>query len=118
MVSPYSHGCPETHSVDQAGLELRNPPASASQVLGLRVCATTAWLELPISYWVNCSYVFFPLWVVCLFALVVKSVCVAFSPKFSGLFDADMACSDIPYSILFSFLKKIYLFILCIWVQL
>ena len=28
--------------VDQAGLELRNPPASASQVLGLKVCATTA----------------------------------------------------------------------------
>ncbi|GAB1290607.1 Predicted gene 11032 [Apodemus speciosus] len=25
-----------THSVDQAGLELRNPPASASQVLGLK----------------------------------------------------------------------------------
>jgi hypothetical protein len=24
-----------------AGLELRNPPASASQVLGLKVCATT-----------------------------------------------------------------------------
>ncbi|GAB1286801.1 Eukaryotic translation initiation factor 3 subunit J-B [Apodemus speciosus] len=29
-------GCPGTHSVDQAGLELRNPPASASQVLGLQ----------------------------------------------------------------------------------
>jgi hypothetical protein len=28
--------------VDQAGLELRNPPASASPVLGLKVCATTA----------------------------------------------------------------------------
>jgi hypothetical protein len=31
-------------SVDQAGLELRNPPASASQVLGLKACTTTAWL--------------------------------------------------------------------------
>jgi hypothetical protein len=31
-----SPGCPETHSVDQAGLKLRNPPASASQVLGLK----------------------------------------------------------------------------------
>jgi hypothetical protein len=41
-VSLYSPGCPGTHSVDQAGLELRNPPASASQVLGLKVCATTA----------------------------------------------------------------------------
>jgi hypothetical protein len=29
-------------SVDQASLELRNPPASASQVLGLKACATTA----------------------------------------------------------------------------
>ncbi|EDL32946.1 mCG128136, partial [Mus musculus] len=29
-------GCPGTHSVDQAGLELRNPPASASRVLGLK----------------------------------------------------------------------------------
>jgi hypothetical protein len=27
--------------VDQAGLELRNPPASASRVLGLKACATT-----------------------------------------------------------------------------
>jgi hypothetical protein len=41
-VSLYSPGCPGTHFVDQAGLELRNPPASDSQVLGLKVCATTA----------------------------------------------------------------------------
>jgi hypothetical protein len=34
-VSLYSPGCPGTHFVDQAGLELRNPPASASRVLGL-----------------------------------------------------------------------------------
>jgi hypothetical protein len=39
-VSLCSPGCPGTHSVDQAGLELRNPPASASRVLGLKVCAT------------------------------------------------------------------------------
>jgi hypothetical protein len=37
-VSLCSPGCPGTHSVDQAGLELRNPPASASQVLGLKAC--------------------------------------------------------------------------------
>jgi hypothetical protein len=43
-VSLCSPGCPGTHSVDQAGLELRNPPASASWVLGLKVCATTAQL--------------------------------------------------------------------------
>jgi hypothetical protein len=35
-VSLCSPGCPGTHSVDQAGLELRNPPASASGVLGLK----------------------------------------------------------------------------------
>jgi hypothetical protein len=40
-VSLCSPGCPGTHSVDQAGLKLRNPPASASQVLGLKACATT-----------------------------------------------------------------------------
>ena len=28
-VSLYNSGCPGTHSVDQTGLELRNPPASA-----------------------------------------------------------------------------------------
>jgi hypothetical protein len=41
-VSLNSPGCPGTHFVDQAGLELRSPPASASQVLGLKLCATTA----------------------------------------------------------------------------
>jgi hypothetical protein len=40
-VSLCSPGCPGTHSVDQAGLELRNPPASASRVLELKACATT-----------------------------------------------------------------------------
>jgi hypothetical protein len=41
-ISLYSPGCSGTHFVDQPGLELRNPPASASQVLGLKVCATNA----------------------------------------------------------------------------
>ena len=44
-VSLYSPGCPGAHSVDQAGLELRNPPTSSSQVLGLKACATTARLK-------------------------------------------------------------------------
>jgi hypothetical protein len=39
-VSLCSPGCPGTHFVDQAGLELRNPPASAFQVLGLKECVT------------------------------------------------------------------------------
>jgi hypothetical protein len=38
----YSPGCPGTHFVDQAGLKFRNPPASASRVLALKACATTA----------------------------------------------------------------------------
>jgi hypothetical protein len=45
-ISLCSPGCHGTHSVDQAGLELRNPPASASLVLGLKTYATTAWLSL------------------------------------------------------------------------
>jgi hypothetical protein len=45
-VSLFSPGYPGTHFVDQAGLELRNPPASASQVLGLKACATTPGLMI------------------------------------------------------------------------
>ena len=37
----YSPGCPGTHFVDQAGLELINLPASSSRVLGLKVYTTT-----------------------------------------------------------------------------
>ena len=40
-VSLCSPECPETHSVNQADLELRNLPASASRVLGLKACAAT-----------------------------------------------------------------------------
>ena len=39
-ISLYNPGFPGTQSVDQVGLELRNPPATASQVLGLKVCTT------------------------------------------------------------------------------
>jgi hypothetical protein len=35
-ISLYSPGCPGTDFVDQAGLELRNPLASASRVLRLK----------------------------------------------------------------------------------
>jgi hypothetical protein len=40
-VSLCSFGCPGTHSVDQAGLELRILSASASRVLGETACTTT-----------------------------------------------------------------------------
>jgi hypothetical protein len=50
--------------VDQASLELRNPPASASQVLGLKACATTSSFtllgfnrHLPIRYEENPRHV-------------------------------------------------------------
>ena len=37
-VSLYSPSCPGTCFVDQAGLEFRDLPASASRVLGLKAC--------------------------------------------------------------------------------
>ena len=40
-ISLCSPGCPGTHFVDQTGLELKNSPASASPVLGLKAYATT-----------------------------------------------------------------------------
>jgi hypothetical protein len=49
-VSLCSPGCPGTHFVDQAGLDLRDLPASASQVLGLNACTTTAWQDLFLYY--------------------------------------------------------------------
>jgi hypothetical protein len=39
-VSLGSLSCPGTHSVDQTGLKLRDPPASVSQVLGLKASTT------------------------------------------------------------------------------
>jgi hypothetical protein len=39
-VSLCSPGCLGTHSVNQVGPKLRNLPASASQVLGLKACST------------------------------------------------------------------------------
>jgi hypothetical protein len=56
-VSLCSSGCPGTHFVDQAGLELRNLPGSASQVLGLKACATTTQLVfLFLNYMLMCMH--------------------------------------------------------------
>jgi hypothetical protein len=41
-----SPSCLGDCSVDQAGLQLRDPPASASRVLGLKVCVITAQLAI------------------------------------------------------------------------
>jgi hypothetical protein len=64
--------CPGTHSVDQAGLELRNLPASASQVLGLKECATSHRLPESFSFqfigWIAFGFWFFMFcFFVCLF---------------------------------------------------
>jgi hypothetical protein len=56
----YRSGCPATHSVDQTGLELRNPPASASQLQGLKACNTVHCARL--DDWFCCCWLF-----VCLF---------------------------------------------------
>jgi hypothetical protein len=47
-VSLCSPGCPGTHFVDQAGLELRNPPTSASQSAGIKGVHHHAHLFLPL----------------------------------------------------------------------
>lgn len=52
-VSLYSLGYPGTQSIDHAGLaslQPRDPPASASRVLALMVCATIAW---PLNVYLN-----------------------------------------------------------------
>jgi hypothetical protein len=59
-VSLCSPGCPGTHSVDQAGLELRNPLASASGVLGLKVCTTTP-SSIPFLFVKSLTHSNFPL---------------------------------------------------------
>ena len=58
-VSLCSPGCPGIHSIDQAGLEFFNLPPSASQVLGLQACTTTAWLKIVI-FIRNCFHFTFP----------------------------------------------------------
>jgi hypothetical protein len=57
-VSLCSPGCPGTGSLDHAGLEHRNPPASASQVLGSKVCTTTpgSMVTYNINTFHNCKY--------------------------------------------------------------
>ena len=80
-VSLCSPGCPGTHSVDQAGLELRNPPACASRVLGLKACAITPiWSSFFLSFrWsVNCILGIRSFWVNTHFSLSAYHVCVFF----------------------------------------
>jgi hypothetical protein len=61
-----SPGCPGTHSVDQAGLELRNPPASAPQMLKPRSCLVRVtslaliWLYKLFIYVLGCEHAHAP----------------------------------------------------------
>jgi hypothetical protein len=68
-VSLYSPGCFGTHFVDQAGLELTNPPAPASRVLGLKACATMLSLLLVLLLLLSSFYLF--IFVVVVIAIVV-----------------------------------------------
>jgi hypothetical protein len=79
-VSLYSPGCPGTHSVDQAGLELRNPPASASQVLGLKVCAIMPSSQARFFRQANMKQSWSLLGVYCVLAVAV--LCFSGSPCF------------------------------------
>jgi hypothetical protein len=74
-VSLCSPGCPGTHSVDQAVLELRNPCASASRVLGLKACATTARLLFLVCVCVCVSVCVY----VCVYVCMNESVYVCLS---------------------------------------
>jgi hypothetical protein len=84
-VSLGSPGCPGTHFVDQAGLELRNPPASASQVLGLKVCAT--------KYIYMCIYIYMYVYAcVCEKNFLDRvSLCRSCSSDCPGTFSVDQA---------------------------
>jgi hypothetical protein len=71
-VSLCSPGCPGTYSVDQAGLKLRNLPASASQMLGLKVCTTLPGLVLFLNFLLCIRFsTLFISGFVCLFVVLV-----------------------------------------------
>lgn len=50
MVSPCSPDCPRTCYVEQAGLNSRDFPASASPTLGSRVCTTDVFTRFTIRF--------------------------------------------------------------------
>jgi hypothetical protein len=85
MVSLCSLGWPGTHSVDQAGLELRNLPASASQVLGLKVYATALHDIFFLSFTSVCMYLFCDQTRVCICPRMVSAPLGLESP-------ADVSC--------------------------
>jgi hypothetical protein len=98
-VSLCSPGCPGTHSVDQASLELRNPPASASQVLGLKACATTARLPVTVLIFVLFCFVFCFLFCFILFCFRDRvSLCSLGCPGTHSVDQAGLELRNLPAS--------------------
>lgn len=58
-VSPSSSGCPGPHFVDQVGFELRNLPAFASTVLGLKAYAPTVISSVYFIYYLEYKFCIF-----------------------------------------------------------
>jgi hypothetical protein len=109
-VSLCSPGCPGTHFVDQAGLELRNPPASTSQVLGLKACTTTpGFLN---NFWFIYIGIIFPYYYVSFpkrsshWALAREFICCWKDPSYLP-FSAS-ACLESVYSIDVSGERKLH----------
>ena len=61
MVSLCNLGCPGTHCVDQAGLEHFNLSASASLMLRLKACATTARTDFFFFFFLENTFLSFSL---------------------------------------------------------
>jgi hypothetical protein len=94
MCSP---GCPGTHSVDQAGLEFRNLPASASQVLGLKACATSTQQIFSLFTFQMLSFPSFPSENPLSPPLIVRFLCQLY---------IDQSCHTHIYLFLFKFFLK------------
>jgi hypothetical protein len=84
-ISLCSSGYPETPYVDQAGSEQRDPPATASQVLGLKV----------VYYYAQLVVIFFKPYIFCLY--IMASFCFVF-------FWGFCVCVSCVFSLAFFFL--------------
>jgi hypothetical protein len=65
-ISPCSFGLLELTPIDQAVLTLRDLPASASQMLGLKTCVITTWL------WLSFLFFYLILFVIYFFTLHIS----------------------------------------------
>ena len=75
--------CPEICSVDQADLELRDPPASASRVLGLKACtATTTPALMLLKTVLQVSFSLLPFYLFGCFNLTLNLISISISCKF------------------------------------